>query len=294
MVLTAPKVGHTALNGPSSNLRRRFAFSTIVLTHVIKLFQNWYVLILIQLGLVRGKRITLSLRSGVRFEVRTEMRDWYAIAEVWSTCPYLHVGHTIDENARVVIDIGAHIGAFSLLAISLSREALVYAYEPNVNNFRLLQRNIELNKGGHADRIRPRRAAVWSHRGRGKLFLNSASSEGHSFYPLGGGPVEEVDCVTLSEILDSEGVDTCDFLKIDCEGAEYEILASTPSTHLHRINRMSIECHKVPGHSAADLASLLGREGFDVQVIEYPLFSKRFAVYHSAVVLALHREPDGQ
>jgi FkbM family methyltransferase len=238
--------------------------------------------------------MTLTLRSGVRFEVRTERRDWHAVAEVWSTCPYLRVGHTIDESIRVVIDIGAHIGAFSLLATSLSREALVYAYEPNVDNFRLLQRNIELNEGGHANRIRPRRAAVWSHPGRGKLFLSPASSEGHSFYPLGSGPAEEVDCVTLSAILDSEGVDTCDFLKIDCEGAEYEILASTPSAHLHRIKRMSIECHDVPGRSGTDLASLLGREGFDVQVIEYPLFSKRFAIYHSAVVLALYREPNGQ
>ena len=290
-MLMAETVGRTALKGPPpSNLWRRFALSIIVATHVVRLFRNWQLPILVQLGLVGTKEVALELRRGVRFETRTATRDWYAIAEVWSTCPYLHVGHTIDDNVRVVIDIGAHIGTFSLLATSLSKQAVVYAYEPNAENFRLLSRNIELNKGGHLDRIRPRRKAVWTHQGRGKLFLRSDSSEGHSFYAFEGGLAEEVDCVTLSALLDSEGVDTCDFLKIDCEGAEYEILASTPSRHLRRINRMSIECHSVPAHSVSEIRSLLEREGFDAEVIEHPLFTKRFALHHSAVVVARRRD----
>lgn len=286
----AHKIGRTAFNGLSSNLWRRLALSIIVVTHVVRLFRNWYVPILVQLGLVGTKEIALKLRRGARFEIRTATRDWYAIAEVWSTCPYLRVGHTIDDNIRVVIDVGAHIGTFSLLATSLSKQAVVYAYEPNADNFRLLLRNIELNKEDHSGRIRPRQAAVWSHKGRGKLFLRSDSSEGHSFYAFEGGLAEEVDCVTLGALLDSERVETCDFLKIDCEGAEYDILASTPSRYLRRINRMSIECHNIPVHSVSDLASLLEREGFDAEVIDHPLFSKRFALHHSAVVIARRRE----
>ncbi len=50
------------------------------------------------------------------------------------------------KEGMTVVDIGAHIGYFSLLAASLVREkGSVFAFEPEPRNYALLVRNIELN-----------------------------------------------------------------------------------------------------------------------------------------------------
>ena len=58
--------------------------------------------------------------------------------------------------------------------------------------------------------------------------------------------------MTIPEILDGNGPKRCDLLKMDCEGAEYDILYHCPSEVLTRIDRIALEVHGGPGDQNID------------------------------------------
>ena len=75
---------------------------------------------------------------------------------------------------------------------------------------------------------------------------------------------------TLTEIFDTYQVDRCDFLKLDCEGAEYEILLNLPITYLQRVSRIALEWHGVedPAVRRSQSNSLVERlvsAGFEIE-----------------------------
>jgi hypothetical protein len=70
---------------------------------------------------------------------------------------------------------------------------------------------------------------------------------------------------TLGEFLEFKGIDRVDLLKIDCEGAEYGILASLSPQIAAHIRQISMEVHTLPGRSTQELSDRLDALGFDVQ-----------------------------
>jgi len=56
-----------------------------------------------------------------------------------------------------------------------------------------------------------------------------------------------VSAVTIPEIFAENGLERCDLLKMDCEGAEYDIIYNCPSEVLGRIERIAMEVHGGPG-----------------------------------------------
>ena len=100
------------------------------------------------------------------------------------------------------------------------------------------------------------------------LYLNDKHTGGHSVYKerLLKNGVEKitgirVDCITLEDVFRENEIDTCDFCKIDCEGAEFDILLNAAPDILQRVNVFSIEFHEFGGHKVAELVNLL--EGID-------------------------------
>jgi hypothetical protein len=72
----------------------------------------------------------------------------------------------------------------------------------------------------------------------------------------------------LSSILEELDVATVNFLKIDCEGSEYEILRSLDAANWARIQRVVIEYHDIDrGRNHAELAEILRTTGFEVEVV---------------------------
>lgn len=221
-------------------------------------FQDWR-RFLLDYVLLRRRGAVYSLRNGLQI-LTSQPQDVATIAVVFAKREY----GTIPEDA-IVVDLGANIGAFSLYAAASTERSVVYAYEPEPRNFDLLRRNIRLN--GLEQRIHPNRFAVTGRKERRALYLSESPL--HSLYPQGHDQESiEVPCIGLADLFDRHELGRIDFLKIDCEGAEFEILYGTPEEMLRRIGaiRMEVNVAKTPGRSFGELQGFLESHGFELEL----------------------------
>jgi hypothetical protein len=89
-------------------------------------------------------------------------------------------------------------------------------------------------------------SAVSDEMGTVKLYTTDYFAGNLSFDHNIGGKIEhydEVPAITLQNIMNSHDLGEIDFLKIDCEGSEGAILASTPEDYLKRIKQIAMEFH---------------------------------------------------
>ena len=198
--------------------------------------------------------VVYFLRNGVKFKVRANMQEWAPICSIHSLKVYTPGRDEIQEG-YVVIDIGAQFGAFSIFAAKAARNVKVYSYEASSANFELLRENIKKKNLGN---IKPFHLAVAGRSNERQLFIDEKHAASHSLWRQLEN-WELVHCVTLKEIFDSNKIEVCDFLKVNCEGAEYEILFNTPKEYLKKIRKMAIQCH---GHEFAPNADPEGLRRF--------------------------------
>jgi FkbM family methyltransferase len=129
-----------------------------------------------------------------------------------------------------VLDVGAHIGYFSLLAArQVGPSGRVWSFEPDPANRADLERNIEANAMGERITVVP--LAVSAAVGEASLHQMTGDTGSSSLFP-GGQTVEQrsnrgipVGTTSLDAWARSEGWPTIDLLKVDAEGAEGAILA---------------------------------------------------------------------
>jgi hypothetical protein len=84
----------------------------------------------------------------------------------------------------------------------------------------------------------------------------------------------EVECCTLEDIFHRFSLTRIDYLKIDCEGAEYEILENA-TPRLNQIGRISMETHGTFHRNPRDLEELLRRHGFGIRLFGSFLYATR-------------------
>lgn len=139
-----------------------------------------------------------------------------------------------------VIDIGAHVGMFCIYLAKRHPEVAITAFEPDPVNFRHLQANLARNGVSSVHAVR--RAVT----GDGRAFpiwapVHNSGGAGGYYRETDGFRRSVADSCTLSGILDGRGIDRCKLLKIDCEGAEHEILRDEDA--LRRIEYIAGEFH---------------------------------------------------
>ncbi len=138
----------------------------------------------------------------------------------------------------VVLDIGAYVGMWSVkAAVNVGTTGKVFAMEPDATNRRWLQENVT----GLPVTIVP--CAVSNHDGKDRLYLAPTSSC-HSLIIKQGQEVE-IDCHTVDWITWKYRLGRVIYMKIDAEGAEYELLEHLISTGaISRVKRLLVEWHK--------------------------------------------------
>ena len=139
---------------------------------------------------------------------------------------------TMLREGDVVVDVGAHVGWFTLLtATMVGNSGRVMAFEPVADNFEHLQANIDRNFFCNVEAVQ---AAVGARQGSASLFINADNDGGHALWDVGLHPMNElsrahpqkvdVAVVDLDTTLDAAGLDRIRLIKIDAEGAEIQVL----------------------------------------------------------------------
>lgn len=180
---------------------------------------------------------------------------------------------TAKNDRPIILDCGANIGLSCIYFKSIYPNAIVHAYEPDSKLFQVLKQNIEINKFTN---VNLHQAAIWIEDTH-LSFDNKGSEASH--IDLSGKSSNSVQAYSLAAILN--GFDHIDLLKMDIEGAEFEVI-QTCATHLHKIENLFLEYHgKVnETHKLITLLDIVKTAGFKVYIkmaadnLQSPLYQK--------------------
>jgi FkbM family methyltransferase len=216
-------------------------------------------------GVNDGHGDCYQMRGGVRLHTRRNGSDIHMIDEIWCFRKYDYFGYRVHPG-DVVVDIGGNIGVFTVYAAAECRASRVLVFEPFPENFAMLTRNVEENK---LKRVTCVNEAVGRDRGRQLFRLHPTDPGSSSLASLAtkgeSGTVIEVQCCTFLDVFERFGLDQIDYLKMDCEGAEYDILDESANSWLKRVRRISMEYHEHPSHGPEDIETLLRKNSFEVR-----------------------------
>jgi FkbM family methyltransferase len=209
--------------------------------------------------------VFITLRTGSLHEKVTDLfMAFYCLGErVYEAKPGFEIA-----AGETVVDLGAHIGSFSLAA--LRKGARVVAVEPDPANFSILKENLSRWTNSSPTLIA---AAVAAEDGEYLLYKDFLNSAKNSLTRKTGKAVK-VPVWRLTKIFEQSGVEHCDFLKFDCEGIEYEVIHGLPDQFWRRVDRLVLELHE-PSYfgidrnlfSKADLLRKLQASGFKITVL---------------------------
>ena len=151
------------------------------------------------------------------------------------------------KDGDVVIDIGGNIGMISIYLAKKYPFLKIYAFEPVKQNYENFLKNIELNNI-NKDIIKVFNLAITKDRRDVILtspFYNSGASNIYDNYSNGIVLNNDISIksITFDDIFSNNNISKCKLLKIDCEGAEYEILYSANVENLKNCEYMRAEFH---------------------------------------------------
>ena len=196
----------------------------------------------------------------LKFMVRPSTDDRDIVGEVLNGEYYRRALSSLGPGSAV-IDVGAHIGTFTVA--SGARGARVLALEPIPANYQLLCANVAANDLGST--VEALQVAAWSCEEPRALPVAHDSTGGSSFYYWDKTATgTEVECARLDDLMDRAGIPVCDVLKMDCEGAEVEILRSLSEEAWQRIRLIVAEYHLFADYSLEQLQELFTDHGFAV------------------------------
>lgn len=216
---------------------------------------------------LQSRAYTARLKNGLSFAMQPRCGDWFTLLECVVRGDYFQHGIAL-RDGDTVIDIGANFGAFSIAASrQVGESGRVFSYEPNPVVFERLRQNIRLNG---CRNITVFNEAVGGRDGDVDLFIDRKSAFSTTQAEVGGRVYAgtestKVPMRSIASVIDRAGPFVA-LLKIDCEGAEYDILESFTPDDAVRVAQVTMEVHPVPGHSVDSVPPRLGVLGFDVRL----------------------------
>jgi FkbM family methyltransferase len=171
------------------------------------------------------------------------------IDEIWAYGKYDYFGYRVAPG-DTVLDT-ANIGTFSVYAAKICGASRVVSIEPFADDYSMLSKNIEHNQLANVTCVNQ---AVAGKRRRRIMGVHAQDGGSHSLVIGSFEKTIEVECCTLDDIFDRFALSNVDYLKMDCEGAEYEILENATS-RLKQIRRISMETHTTVDRQAEDLGN---------------------------------------
>src|SRR6266511_1578770 len=202
--------------------------------------------------------IVLESRNGARFVVPLNRKAGalYPALDIFAFSAYEADWRLEDEP--YVIDVGAHVGAFTLWLAERYPGIRGACYEPDAAAFSYLERNVS------GLRIDAHQEAIAAYSGTAPLFRPApgggvsslrAESDSHAQSAV------SVPVVSFDELMEKTNAPVA-LVKLDCEGSEYDIVLESNPESWRLVRRVVIEFHAVAGAEPRALVERLGSVGF--------------------------------
>jgi FkbM family methyltransferase len=223
----------------------------------------------------------LTFPDGFRCYTNSSVEETeFIYNEVFVKEEYLQKGLTLDD-ASCIFDIGANIGMFTILAKMKNSHAIVHAFEPIPESYKALVRNVDMH---HLKHVFIHNYAVGSQDADRREFSYYPNMSGNSTAApavkenqlrllekqlgkdltdfLFRAEIRYAPVRALSVFFERHGISSVDFMKIDVEGDELEVLRGIDRYHASRIRKLAIETH-APS-IAAQVREALRQLGFSI------------------------------
>jgi len=154
------------------------------------------------------------------------------------------------EAGDIVFDVGAYFGFFSYYAIQKSAKE-VYAFEPNPYVFEILKKHAEM----WSDKIKPYQLALSEKNGEADLFISEELGAASTMLENREKSIlkfhkynkkVKVKTMTLDSFVKEYNVERVDFIRIDAEGSEREIIKGAKETIKRFKPKMAIAAYHLP------------------------------------------------
>jgi FkbM family methyltransferase len=176
------------------------------------------------------------------------------------------------KPSDVFLDIGAHIGYYSLMAAKIIKTGEIHAFEPYVDSHELLMENLALNK---CKNVETYLMAASNKSEMSKLFIDEKNKGNNSLYSQKGCDVITTETIKIDDMFTGKKVD---FVKIDTQGHEIEVLIGMQDVIKNNKLKMIIEYYpyglRRMGHREIDFFKIINALGFDIYKIKAGALAK--------------------
>ncbi|MGZ4090927.1 MAG: FkbM family methyltransferase, partial [Bacteroidia bacterium] len=169
-----------------------------------------------------------------------------------------------------VLDIGANIGFYAIiLSDCVGKDGKVYCFEPDKLNFKYLEKNTRKNKN-----IKLFNNAVSDHKGVLKVYKSKLLNVDHRTYPVNNyDSIEEIEAITIDDLIEEKKIDKVDFIKIDIQGYELSAFKGMQkllqsSSNLQVIAEYWPHGFKRAGTSGIEFFDFFEKAGYEFSMID--------------------------
>jgi hypothetical protein len=178
----------------------------------------------------------------------------------------------VDEN-DIVIDIGFNYGLFALDSLTYKPKKII-GFEPNPNLVKLFNQlninSVELHEAAVSDK----KGKTVFYQGKNSIQSSIISELSYNYDTTTS---YEVNVLSFNDII--EQYDIINYLKVDCEGSEYEIFNSIPNNILStKIKKIALEFHNnVNDIKVVNLISKIKECGFEIKIEDFNTIGMLYA-----------------
>lgn len=207
----------------------------------------------------KSDELTFRTRGGVTISIPNVAGARVPVYEIFAEDAYRIAWLTADlEQGFGSFDIGGHVGGFSVALAAHRPDARVWAFEASPSTAVYTRRNVEQN--GLADRVTVVSMAMSSTSGTVRFADNDGASGLNGITAPKGTQQIEVPALTFAEAR-AQTDRPIRLVKIDTEGAEYDIVLGSDPSDWADVQRVVMEYHDVPGHGWGELEEFFAGAG---------------------------------
>lgn len=191
----------------------------------------------------RASNVCLDMKFlGSHLSMRIDDSDIRVFKQIFVDNEYDSLN--LPETANTIVDLGANIGLSALFFLKKYPNAHIIAVEPDTVNFEFMKRNLE----DYSNHVALLQAAIWPSDGAVSFVEHDESNEGLGAWgyrteTLTEGAEASVSAISIPTLMNQFSMDFIDILKVDIEGAEYELFEKDYESWLDKVGLIIIETH---------------------------------------------------